>query len=130
MSVSRFWRKIPQRYNLIGTQCTTCGRHFFPPRSFCPDCRRDGEIVDYQFKGDGEIVTYSVIRSASDQFENTTPYVLAIVKLDEGPNLTAQVVCTPEEARIGMRVRSVFRRIATDGESGVIHYGTKFVPAE
>ncbi len=130
MSVSRFWRKIPQRYNLVGTQCTTCGRHFFPPRSFCPDCRRDGEIVDYQFKGDGEIVTYTVVRSASDQFENTTPYVLAIVKLDEGPDLTAQIVCTPEEARIGMRVRSVFRRIAADGESGVIHYGTKFVPAE
>jgi uncharacterized OB-fold protein len=130
MSVSRFWRKIPQRYNLVGTQCTTCGRHFFPPRSFCPDCRRDGEIVDYRFKGDGEIVTYTVVRSASDQFENTTPYVLAIVKLDEGPNLTAQVVCTPEEARIGMRVRSVFRKIAADGESGVIHYGTKFVPAE
>ncbi|MDN7025921.1 Zn-ribbon domain-containing OB-fold protein [Methanoculleus sp. FWC-SCC1] len=130
MSVSRFWRKIPQRYNLIGTQCTTCGRYFFPPRSFCPECRRDGEIVDYQFKGDGEIVTYTVIRSASDQFENTTPYVLAIVRLDEGADLTAQVVCTPEEARIGMRVRSVFRRIAADGESGVIHYGTKFVPAE
>jgi len=29
-----------------------------------------------------------------------------------------------------MRVRSVFRRIAADGESGTIHYGTKFVPVE
>ena len=57
-----------------------------------------------------------------------TPYVLAIVELDEGPRLTAQLVCSPDEVRIGMRVRPVFRRISADGESGVIHYGTKFAP--
>ncbi|MDD1653885.1 MAG: zinc ribbon domain-containing protein, partial [Methanomicrobiales archaeon] len=33
MSVARFWRKIPQRYNLIGTRCETCGTYFFPPRT-------------------------------------------------------------------------------------------------
>jgi len=130
MSVSRFWRKIPQRYNLIGTQCTTCGRYFSPPRTLCPECRRSGRIVNHKFSGEGTVVTYTVIRSASDQFEYATPYVLAIIKLDEGPRLTAQVVCPPEEARIGMRVRGVFRRVAADGESGVIHYGTKFVPVE
>ena len=56
--------------------------------------------------------------------------MLAIVKLDEGPRMTAQIVCRPDEVKIGMRVKSVFRRIATDGESGIIHYGTKFVPVE
>src|SRR5690606_41544759 len=71
-----------------------------------------------------------LIRTASEQFEQMTPYVLAIVKLDEGPRFTAQLVCTPEEVTFGMRVRPVFRRIAADGESGVIHYGTKFVPAD
>ena len=29
-----------------------------------------------------------------------------------------------------MRVKSVFRKNATDDESGIIHYGTKFVPVE
>jgi len=130
MSVARFWRKIPQRYNLIGTRCTSCGRFFFPPRSFCPDCRRAGKIVDYQFSGNGTVVTYTVVRTASEQFERMTPYVLAIVKLDEGPRITGQVVCTPEEVRIGMRVRPVFRKIAADGESGVIYYGTKYIPAD
>ena len=71
-----------------------------------------------------------MIRSASDQFEHTTPYVLAIVELDEGPRLTTQIACNPEEVKIGMRVKSVFRRVTADGESGVIHYGTKFVPVE
>ncbi|MDH7593582.1 MAG: Zn-ribbon domain-containing OB-fold protein [Methanomicrobiales archaeon] len=128
MSVARFWRKIPQRYNLIGTKCDNCGRYFFPPRTFCPVCRRNGRILEHQFKGTGKVVTYTVIRAASEQFEHFTPYVLAIIQLDEGPRLTAQVACPPDKAEIGMRVKKVFRRIGTDGSSGVIHYGTKFVP--
>jgi uncharacterized OB-fold protein len=129
MSVARFWRKIPQRYNLIGTQCTNCGRYFFPPRTFCPDCRRAGRIADYKFAGNGTVITCTVIRTASEQFEQMTPYALAIIQLDEGPRLTGQVIGNPEEVRIGMKVRPVFRRIMADGESGVIHYGTKFAPA-
>jgi hypothetical protein len=129
MSVARFWRKIPQRYNLIGTQCTRCGRHFFPPRTFCPDCRRAGKIADYKFAGNGTVITFTIIRTASEQFEQMTPYALAIIQLDEGPRLTGQVIGNPEEVQIGMKVRPVFRRIMADGESGVIHYGTKFAPA-
>ena len=130
MSVARFWRKIPQRYNLIGTRCEKCGRHFFPPRTFCPDCRRHGKISGHQFSGKGTVVTYTVIQTAPDQFSSPGPYVLAIIRLDEGPQMTSQIVCDPADIRIGMRVKSIFRRIAADGESGIIHYGTKFVPAE
>jgi uncharacterized OB-fold protein len=56
--------------------------------------------------------------------------VLAIIKLEEGPQMTSQIICDPKEVKIGLKVKSVFRKIATDGESGIIHYGTKFVPAE
>jgi hypothetical protein len=115
---------------MLGTKCETCGRHFFPPRTFCPDCRRAGKIVDYKFVGLGTIVTYSVIHTASEQYEALTPYVIAIVKLDEGPQITTQIVCRPDQVKIGMKVKSVFRKIATDGASGIIHYGTKFVPVE
>jgi uncharacterized OB-fold protein len=87
-------------------------------------------VADYKFAGLGTVVTFTVIHTANEQFEALTPYVLAIVKLDEGPRMTAQIVCRPDEVKIGMRVKSVFRRIAADGESGIIHYGTKFVPFE
>ncbi len=128
MSVARFWRKIPQRYNMIGTRCATCGTCFFPPRLFCPTCRRAGKIGNHRLSGKGTVVTFTIVRTASEAFENMTPYVLAIVELEEGPRMTGQVVCSPEEIRIGMRVRPVFRRIGTDGPSGVISYGTKFAP--
>ncbi len=71
-----------------------------------------------------------MIRTASEQFEQLTPYVFAIIELDEGPRISAQIVCSPDDTRIGMRVKPVFRRIAADGESGVIYYGTKYAPAE
>ena len=59
----RTWRHIQQRYNLVGSKCTTCGQVFFPQRVICPDCRRKGNIENIQFSGKGKIFTYSVIRT-------------------------------------------------------------------
>lgn len=129
MSVPRFWRKQVARYNLVGTHCKKCGENFYPPRNMCPDCRRDGQIEDFKFKGTGEIVTYTVIRTAAEGFEGQTPYVLGIIKLDEGPQLTSQIIGMADEMEIGMKVRPVFRKLGQDGENGMIYYGTKFVPA-
>lgn len=130
MTVARYWRKIQQRYNLIGTKCEKCGKVYFPPRNICPHCRRDGNIVPFKFSGKGKVLTYSVLHSSSDQYCDVKPYVLVIIELEEGARLTSHVVCEPDEVYIGMPVRSVFRVLDTEGESGVIHYGTKFVPDE
>ncbi len=46
----------------------------------------------------------------------------------EGSERTSRIVCRPSDLKIGMRVKSTFRRIATDGESGIIHFGTKYMP--
>jgi len=128
MTVARFWREIPQRYNLVGTKCETCGAVFFPPRTLCPHCRRDGKIVPCTCSGKGKVMTYSIIHSASDQYFDLKPYVLAIIELDEGTRVTSHVICEPEDVYIGMPVKSVFRVLGSDGPDGVIHYGTKFTP--
>lgn len=129
MSVPRFWRKQVARYNLIGTRCKTCGAYYYPPRNMCLKCRREGVIENFKFSGEGEILTYTIIYTGAEGFEKQTPYVLAIVKLKEGPNLTSQIVVNPEEVKIGMKVKPVFRKLGQSGEKGMIHYGTKFVPA-
>ena len=128
MSVPRFWREIPTRYNLIGTKCETCGTFHYPPRTLCPECRRQGKIVEYQYKGTGEVITYSTVYAPGESWIGGKPYNLAIVKLDEGPHVTTQVICDPKDIKIGMRVKKVFRKIGQDGDKGMIHYGTKFVP--
>jgi hypothetical protein len=59
------------------------------------------------------------------------PYCMAIIKLDEGPKLTSQIVdCEPKMVKPGMKVKSVFRKLGEDSESGILHYGTKFILKE
>ena len=59
------------------------------------------------------------------------PYCIAIIKLDEGPRITSQIVdCEPEIVKPGMKVKSVFRKLGEDSESGILHYGTKFILVE
>jgi hypothetical protein len=128
-TVPRFWRHIPQRYNLVGTHCKNCDEYYFPPRTICPTCRRAARMEDHKFRGEGEVVTFTTIYNATDDFKRQTPNNLAIIELSEGPRLTGQVICSPSEIEIGMRVRPVFRILGKDGDRGIIYYGTKFVPA-
>lgn len=133
MSIARFWRETPRRYNLGGSRCTNCRTVYFPPRSVCPSCAKHrqslGRLEPFQLSGDGEVVTYSVVHDAAEGFEMQVPYVLAIVKTVEGPQLTGQVVdIEPKDAKIGLKVRATFRKLREEGKAGVIHYGYKFTP--
>jgi len=132
-AVARFWREIPQRYNLMGNKCTVCNRVYFPPREVCPYCRRNsfGKMVDVKLKGSGKVVTYTIIHTPPSKFEGQAPYAIAIVELDEGPRITGQIVdCDLDKIKIGMKVQATFRRIQDDGYTGAIYYGYKFRPVE
>jgi hypothetical protein len=132
-AVPRFWREIPQRYNLIGNQCGACNKIYFPPRESCPYCRRKSmdKMKNVKLSGKGKIITYSIIHVAPEQFEGQAPYPIAVIKLDEGARITAQIVdCDIDDVKIGMRVQSTFRKIQEDGNIGAIYYGYKFKPAE
>lgn len=128
-AVARFWREIPQRYNLLGNQCTICNKIYFPPRETCPECRRKSykKMKELKLSGKGKIITYTIINVAPDAFEKQAPYPMAIIELDEGPRITAQIVdCKNDEVKIGMKVQSTFRKIQQDGKIGAIYYGYKF----
>ena len=79
----------------------------------------------------GKIITYTIIYDAPENFEGQAPYPIAIIELDEGPRITAQIVdCKLGDVKIGMRVKATFRKIQEDGYIGAIYYGYKFKPAE
>ncbi len=125
-SVPLFWRLKKPRYNLIGTKCLKCKSVYFPPRNLCPKCRRSGNIREFKFSGKGKIISYTIIRTPPEGFEYYAPYAVAIIRLDEGANVTGQVVGDIDKIKVGKRVRSVFRKICEDGSDGLIHYGLKF----
>jgi len=125
-SVPLFWRLKESKYRMVGTKCASCNSCFFPPKSFCPGCRRQGKTESHAFSGKGTIVTYTIIRAAPSGFERATPYAVGIIKLDEGPSISAQITGDKEAVEIGKRVRMVFRRMYEDGAEGLISYGFKF----
>ena len=125
-SVPLGWRLKRQKYNLIGTRCATCTKTFFPPRNFCPDCRRKGQIEEFQFKGRGTIESFTIIRVAPKGFEALTPYAVGIIQLVEGAKITGQIIGNVKDVEIDKPVKAVFRKLSEDGAEGVIHYGVKW----
>lgn len=128
-SIPLNWRRIPYRYKLEGTKCLNCNTHFFPPRIVCPNCRRQGKITKHKFSGYGTILTFTKVFVPPAGLEEIAPYYVGIIKLDEGPCITAQIVDS-ENVEIGKRVKLVFRKLQQDGEHGLIHYGFKFTVIE
>ncbi len=129
MSVPRFWREIPERYNLQANKCTVCAGIYFPPREVCPTCRRAsiGKMAPVKLSGRGAILEWTRVHKAAPGYQMQVPYVVALVKTVEGPIITGQVVDSePDAIRAGAPVRSVFRRLGQDGDDGVIYYGTKW----
>jgi uncharacterized OB-fold protein len=129
MEIPRHWRLKKQRYALVGEVCPHCQSKIFPPRDVCPECGGEAKTA-YQFSGKGEIYSFTVMHDAPAGFEDNIPYTVALVKLQEGPMVTAQLTDLGEApVQIGMPVEMVTRKIRADGdEKGMLVYGYKFRP--
>ena len=130
MEVPRHWRLKKQRYALVGEECPHCKTKIFPPRDICPECSGEAKTA-YTFSGKGEIYSFTRMVNAPAGFEEQAPYTVALIKLEEGPIVTAQLTDLGEqEVQIGMPVEMVTRKLRSDGdERGMLVYGYKFRPA-
>jgi len=128
MELPRHWRIRRQRYSLVGEVCEKCGARLFPPRDVCPECSQPA-ATPYTFSGRGIVYSYATVYQAPEEFEEYAPYNVALVKLEEGPLVAAQLTdVDKEELKIGMPVEMVTRKIKEEGEDGLIVYGYKFRP--
>ena len=128
MEISRHWRLRQQRYGLVGEVCPHCEVKIFPPRDVCPNCAGEAK-TPFAFSGHGEVYSYTTVHDAPEGYEGNSPYTVAIVKLDEGPMVTAQLTDVDnDQVQIGMPVEMVTRRLREDGHRGMLVYGYKFRP--
>ena len=129
MEIPRHWRLKQQRYALVGEVCPHCDAKIFPPRDVCPSCGGEAKNA-YNFSGKGEVYSFTRMADGPAGFEEQAPYTVALVKLAEGPVVTAQLTDLGDaRVEIGMPVEMVTRRIRQDGdERGMIVYGYKFRP--
>jgi len=128
MEISRNWRLQKQRYGLVGEVCDHCGAKLFPPRDVCPECAEEAKTL-YQFSGKGEVYSFTTVYDAPEGYEEQAPYTVALVKLEEGPLVTAQLTDVDNgQVSIGTPVEMVTRKLRQDGERGMLVYGYKFRP--
>lgn len=98
-----FWAAAAQGRFLV-RHCTACDRAHWYPRSLCPLCA--SSATEWRAgSGRASVYTFSVMRRAG------APFVMAYVRLDEGPLMMTNIVdCDPDRVRIGDRVELVFRQ--------------------
>ncbi|MFH1630643.1 MAG: OB-fold domain-containing protein [Candidatus Aenigmatarchaeota archaeon] len=80
-------------------------------------------MKDITFSGNGKIVSYTTIRTAPKGFD--APYIVGIIKLDEGPRITGQIVGEATTIDIDKCVKVVFRKLK-EMSDGLNIYGFKF----
>ncbi|WP_297535743.1 OB-fold domain-containing protein, partial [Thermococcus sp.] len=75
------------------------------------------------------VLTWTIVRNPPSGFEYYKPYPLALVQLEEGPVVLAQLTdVDPEEIYEGMEVEAVTRKVREFEEDGIILYAYKFRP--
>lgn len=125
MDLAKHWRLRAARYRLEGQRNQTTGAVQFPPD---PDAGPEWE--PHALSGRGSIYSFTVVRQPAASHAEQSPYLLAMVQLEEGPLVTAQLTdCDPGEAAIAMPVEMVTRKLADLGEDGLLVYGYKFRPS-
>ena len=123
----QYWRIRDRYYRLIGSKCQTCGEEYFPPVYKCRACGSEA-LKDKEMPKTGKVVTHTKVHEPLPGFEAQAPFHLAIIQLENGARVLAQVVDSADElVKTGAKVRATVRRVRVDGESGQILYGYKFV---
>jgi uncharacterized OB-fold protein len=109
-----FWAATKQRLFLI-RHCTTCGRNHFYPRHYCPYCW--SEACEWRpASGKGRIYSYTVIHhNDMPPFKDMLPYIVALIDLDEGVRVTANLIeCTPDVVHVGLPVEVIYEHLNDD----------------
>lgn len=77
----------------------------------------------------GTLLSYTIQRESVPGFEEQEPMSFGLVEFKNGVRVVGQLVDIPfESLKIGGKVKTVFRRVKSDGVSGQIFYGYKFGP--
>lgn len=127
--IPRHWRLKKQRYGLVGEVCPHCDHKIFPPRDVCSNCG-DETKERFSFGKSGEVQSFTKVEEVPAGYTGKTPLTVAIVKMDSGPILTAQIIgAEPDSITVGMPVEMTSRvKRDADVDQRMIVYGYAFVP--
>lgn len=90
-STTEGWWNATQGQRLVVQRCEACGHHQHHPRSVCTSCGATDALGFADAAGTGIVLSHTVIHRAPDPRLGDEPYLLALVRLDEGPTLVTHV---------------------------------------
>lgn len=108
-----YWEGLAQGELRI-QRCDACARAVFYPRALCPHCfsERLSWIVA---SGKGTIYSYTVAHQAFGPFATETPFVVAIVELEEGVRMMTRIFdASRERITVGATVQVTFASVGED----------------
>ncbi len=109
-----YW-EATKHEQLVLPYCLDCEEYFFYPRGRCPECMTK-EVEYREATGRGELVSYTtVLRPPAPDLQERAPYINALVRLDEGVQLMANIEAESEDTlEVGMPLEVTF--VETKGE--------------
>ncbi|MFN4336508.1 MAG: Zn-ribbon domain-containing OB-fold protein [Candidatus Nitrosocaldus sp.] len=108
MSVSReeFVAKLKEGKVLL-YRCKRCNNLQLATIVFCRKCNSD-EFDVVEEKGEGRVVTYTILYVPPEGYEKYAPYGWAVVRLDSGVNISGFIdIKSPKDLPIDSRVKIV-----------------------
>ncbi len=109
-----FWSAAKEG-RLVMQKCTRCGTFDFFPKPWCIECGHRG-LEWVEVKPQGTVYSHTVARVVMMNYpawKDDIPLVLCIIDLDDGPRMYGQLThCSPEQVRIGMRVKAYFEDVS------------------
>jgi uncharacterized protein len=113
-----FWDGLRQG-KILWPKCKNCGKFHWYPLPVCPFCH-SADINWQPITSQARVYSWTCVRwnlspeYAKHMYEQTGPYIVALVEFDEAPNFrlpTNLIECEPEDVKIGMPLDPVFYRI-------------------
>ncbi|MHA1491757.1 MAG: Zn-ribbon domain-containing OB-fold protein [Promethearchaeota archaeon] len=112
---------------LLGSKCKNCGEQYVPVRKLCTKCNT-ANMEWVEMSGKGEIAAFTSITVGTPFFvekgyDRNKPYCFSVIKLEEGPMISGQLVgvdeSKPETISVGMPVKVKFLETDVKGDMRV-----------
>lgn len=94
---------------LMGSECSSCGSLFVPPRARCSKCQGTG-MQWSEMSGKGRLAAFTCIAIGppsmiEEGYDRNNPYCTGVIELQEGPRMVARIdgvdAQKPETIKIG-----------------------------
>jgi uncharacterized OB-fold protein len=109
-----FWDAL-REHKLRLQRSKKAKKAIYYPRNVSPYGPKD-ELEWVECSGKGTVYSFTIARRpTAPQWNDDGDYAIAIVEIDEGARLTANIVnCPPEAVRIGMKVKAYFQDVTPE----------------